>query len=148
MSLSSSVEQANPTGSGAASESMLPAVGTTWTFAGVPSTPVQVTIKAGAPQAITSAILSVTVTRGAFTNAPNTVAGSFSLTTAAGAVNGTIAGEAILGAGVWRLRGQASLTGGSAGANVGAGGFTADIVLGSPGTSDDTVSWNLDAIVS
>ncbi len=149
MSLSSNVEQANPTGSGAASESMLPAVGTTWTFAGVPSTPVQVTIKAGAPQAITSAILSVTVTRGAFTNAPNTVAGSFSLTTAAGAVNGTIAGEAILGAGVWRLRGQASAhERGSAGANVGAGGFTADIVLGSPGTSDDTVSWNLDAIVS
>ncbi len=127
---------------------MVPAVGTTWTFAGAPLAPVQATIKAATPQAISSSTLSVTVTRGAFTNAPNTVAGSFSLTTAIGVVNGTIAGEAILSAGVWHLRGQARLTSGSAGANVGTGGFTVDIVLGNPGTTDDTVSWNVDAIVS
>ena len=49
---------------------------------------------------------------------------------------------------MWHLRGQARLTSGSAGANVGTGGFSVDIVLGNPGTTDDTVSWNLDAIVS
>ena len=39
MSLSANVDQANPTGSGAASESMVPAVGTTWTFAARRSLP-------------------------------------------------------------------------------------------------------------
>ena len=148
LTLSSNLGQANPTGSGAASESMLPAVGTTWNYSSAPLAPVSVTIKAGLPAAISSATLNVTVTRGAVATAPNTVAGTFSIVTTGGTVNGTIAGEAVLSAGAWHLRGQARLMAGTAGANVGSGGFSADIVLGNPGTADDTVSWNLDSIVS
>ena len=148
MALLSDISQANPTGSGAASESMVAAVGTTWTYTGALGTPVQVTIKGSAPQPVSAAILSVTVTRGATAGAPNTVAGSFTLTTTAGTVNGTISGEAIVTGGAWHLRGQVRLTGGSAGVNVGSGGFTADVTLGNPGTGDDTVSWNLDGVVS
>ena len=148
MTLSTSINQSNPTGSGAASDSTVPAVGTTWVYSGAPVAPVTIAVKAGAAQAVSSATLSVTVTRGATLNSPNTVAGTFSLTTSTGVLNGTLSGEALLGGGAWHLRGNAVLTSGTVGASVGSGGFTADITLGNPGTSDDTVVWNLDGVVS
>ncbi len=147
MTLSANVAQSSPTGSGAASDSTVPAVGTTWSYSGPPLAPVQVSIKVGAPQAVTFSSLNVTLTRGASASAPNTVAGSFSLTTASGVITGTVNGEALLSGGVWHLRGITVLTGG-AGASAGSGGFTADITLGNPGTGDDTVSWNIDGVVS
>ncbi len=65
-------------------------------------------------------------------------------------LNGTLSGEALLSGGAWHLRGNAVLTSGTVGANAGSGGFTADITLGNPGTSDDTVcgtstAWSADA---
>jgi hypothetical protein len=123
-------------------------VGTTWVYSGAPVGPVTITVKAGAAQAVTSATLNVTVTRGPTVNSPNTVAGTFSLTTSTGMLNGTISGEALLSGGAWHLRGNAVLTSGTIGASAGSGGFTADITLGNPGTSDDTVVWNLDGVVS
>ena len=148
MTLSTSINQSNPTGSGAASDSTVPAVGTTWVYSGAPVGPVTITVKAGAAQAVTSATLNVTVTRGPTVNSPNTVAGTFSLTTSTGMLNGTISGEALLSGGAWHLRGNAVLTSGTIGASAGSGGFSADITLGNPGTSDDTVVWNLDGVVS
>ena len=109
--------------------------------------PVQTTIKATTPQAISSSTLSVTVTRGVHERTQHRRRELL-------ADDGHRRGErdhrrrGDLERGVWHLRGQARLTSGSAGANVGTGGFTVDIVLGNPGTTDDTVSWNLDAIVS
>ncbi len=147
MTLSASIGQSGPTGSGAESESTLPAVGTTWTFSGTPLAPVQVTIAGKTPQPITSSSLSLTLTRGSSGTIPSSVAGSFSLTTTSGVVTGSVSGEALLSGGVWHLRGMAALTGG-AGASAGSGGFTADITLGNPGTGDDTVSWNVDGVVS
>jgi hypothetical protein len=147
LTLSANLAQAGATGSGAASESTEPAVGTTWTYTSTPVAPVQITIKAGLPANVSGAMLTLTVTRGATATAPHTVAGSFSLSTTSGVVSGTVAGEALLSAGVWRLRGSSQFdpTGGGA---AGSGGFAADITLGNPGTGDDTVSWRLDGTVS
>ena len=88
------------------------------------------------------------MTRGADSTSPNTIAGTFSIATTSGVLNGTIGGEALLTGGAWHLRGNVVLTSGTVGATAGSGGFTADITLGNPGTSDDTVAWNLDGIVS
>jgi putative cell wall-binding protein len=148
MTLSTNVALSNPTGSGAASESTSPAVGTTWIFSGTPLAPVTVTVKAGAPQAVTSATLNVTVTRGGGATSPNTLAGTLSLATSNGVLNGTVSGEALLTGGAWHLRGNAVVTNGTIGASAGSGGFTADITLGNPGTGDDTIAWNIDGVVS
>jgi len=144
LTLSANLAQAGVTGSGAASESTDPAVGTTWTYTSTPLAPVQITIKAGSPANVSGAMLTLSVTRGASAGAPNTVAGTFSLSTTSGVVSGNVTGEALLSMGVWRIRGSSQFSGGAAGS----GGFTADITLGNPGTDDDTVSWRLDGTVS
>ena len=148
MTLSTGLAQSDPTGSGAESDSTLPAVGTTWIYSGAPLAPVTITVKAGAPQVVMSATLNVTVTRGADSTSPNTVAGTFSIATTSGVLNGTIGGEALLTGGAWHLHGDAVITSGTVSATAGSGGFTADITLGNPGTSDDTVVWNIDGVVS
>lgn len=146
LTMSANLAQAGVTGSGAASDSTELAVGTTWTYTSMPVAPVQVTIKTGSPASVSGAMLTLTVTRGATVNAPNTVAGTFALSTTSGVVAGTVTGEALLSTGVWRIRGRSQFdpTGGAAGS----GGFSADITLGNPGTEDDTVSWRLDGTVS
>jgi len=148
VTLSAPIGQDHPTVAGAASESTDPAVGTTWTYSGPTLSPAQLTLMASAPQPVIAANLTVTVTRGASATAPTSFGGNFSLTTATGTINGSISGEAVQSGGAWHLRGSSVLTTGSAGANSGLGGFTADITLGNPGSGDDVVSWNVDSIVS
>ena len=147
LTLSANLAQAGVTGSGAASESTQPAVGTTWTYTSAPLAPVQVTIKAGSPANVSGATLTLTVTRGATATAPHTAAGTFTLSTTSGVVSGTVTGEALLSAGVWRIRGMSQFVP-SGGGPAGSGGFVADITLGNPGTDDDTVSWRFDGTVS
>jgi hypothetical protein len=108
---------------------------------------VQITVKAGAPASVSGATLTLILTRGPSATAPNSVSGTFTLLTSNGVVSGSIAGEALLTAGVWRVRGSVRFDRGG-GVTAGAGGFLADITLNNPGTEDDTVSWRLDGAVS
>jgi hypothetical protein len=121
---------------------------TAWNFS---STPAGVSLSAlGTPSSVTSSTLSLTLTRGATTSAttsPDRVAGTFSLLTASGSIQGTIEGEAILVAGFWKIRGRVSFTGGSGPVAAGFGGFVADLAVNSAGTlADDSVVWRLDGL--
>jgi hypothetical protein len=101
---------------------------------------------------VTGATLNLNLSRGATTSAvtaPDRVLGTFSLVTASGSVQGTIEGEVILVAGVWKIRGRVSFTGGSGPVAAGSGGFVADLAVNSAGTSaDDSVIWRLDGLSS
>jgi hypothetical protein len=107
-------------------------------------------VSKGIAAAVTSASVTVTITRG--TNLPSsTGVDRFSATATLNTPNGTItttaAGEALLVAGTWQLRGRTTITGGSWNVTAGSGGFTADIATGDPATmADDAISWRLDAL--
>jgi hypothetical protein len=97
---------------------------------------------------VTGALLTVTVTRGAAseaTQARHSFSGSFAVTTASGTETGTVAGEALFDGAVWRLRGTSSLT---VGADVmGNGGFAADVAVRGAGNADDRATWQFDTIL-
>jgi hypothetical protein len=123
---------------------------TTWTFS---SSPAGVSLSAlGTSGSLTGSTLSLTLSRGPTTSAvasPDRVSGTFSLFTASGSVQGTIEGEALLVAGVWKVRGRVSFTGGSGPVVAGSGGFMADLAVNSAGTlADDSVVWRLDGLAS
>jgi hypothetical protein len=123
---------------------------TTWTFS---SGPAGVSLSAlGTPSWVTSSTLNLNLTRGVSTfatTAPDRVSGTFSLLTASGSVQGTFEGEAILVAGVWKIRGRVTFTGGSGPVAAGFGGFVADLAVNSAGTlADDSVVWRLDGLAS
>jgi putative cell wall-binding protein len=123
---------------------------TTWTFS---FSPAGVSLSAlGTSSSVTSSTLSLTLTRGATTSAttaPDRVSGTFSLVTASGSVQGTIEGETILVAGVWKIRGRVTFTGGSGPVAAGSGGFVADLAVNSAGTlADDAVVWRLDGLAT
>jgi len=119
---------------------------TTWTFS---TDPVGLTISTPAgTSGVLSATLTLTLARGSNTpgvTAPDRVSGTFSLVTGAGTVDGTIVGEAILVPGVWKIRAQASYTGGSGSVVAGSGGISVDLTAGAAGTlADDSVVWRVD----
>jgi hypothetical protein len=126
---------------------------TSWSFT---STPNSVTIsKGGQSEAISSASVTLTLTRGVDgpITAPDTFAATFTLVTGAGTVEGTASGEAIRVEGaptqyVWKLRGVTTFTGGTWNAVSGAGGFSMEVSVGQSGLSDDMATWRLDGLVT
>ena len=149
MTLSTSINQSNPTGSGAASDSTVPAVGTTWVYSSAP-------VRAGHDHGEggrSSGRHVGDVERDGHARCHAELAEHCRRHASRsrhplGCSTARISGEALLSGGAWHLRGNAVITSGTVGASVGSGGFTADITLGNPGTSDDTVVWNLDGVVS
>jgi hypothetical protein len=98
--------------------------------------------------AVTSAAITVTLSRGTG-EAPDRFSASWTLATAAGTVTGTARGEAILAGGVWELRGRTIYTGGTWNVASGSGGFTASLATNTPGDdSDDAISWQIDGLVA
>lgn len=99
----------------------------------------------------TSAIITIVLDRGIDAppvHAPDRFTASWSVTTTAGTVSGTARGEAILDAGMWRLRGRSEIAGGSWDATSGVGGFSADLVVNTAGTAgDDQLAWQIDAVL-
>ena len=104
----------------------------------------------GSASSVTEATLNFTLVRGVTTSAssaPDRVSGTFSLFTASGTVQGTIAGEAILQAGVWKIRTRVSFTGGSGPVSAGSGALVADLTANAAGTlADDSMVWRLDGL--
>jgi hypothetical protein len=97
-------------------------------------------VSKGIAGVISSAAVTVTISRG--TDLPaSTGVDRFSVTATLDTPNGTItvtaAGEALLVAGTWHLRGRTTITGGSWNVTDGSGGFTANIETGDPATMDD-----------
>lgn len=124
---------------------------TTWTFT---STDPGVTIQAGpTPASLSTASITLTLTRGTDTGTvrgPDRFTASATFVTSLGTLNGVAEGEAILTGGVWEFRGRSTITPGSwavSDAPV-VGGFTASITTGSPGSSDDSISWRVDGLLS
>jgi hypothetical protein len=109
-------------------------------------------VSKGIAGVISSAALTVTISRG--TDLPSsTGVDRFSATATLDTPNGTItttaAGEALLVAGIWHLRGRTTITGGSWNVTAGSGGFTANLATGDPITmADDAISWRLDALTN
>jgi hypothetical protein len=98
---------------------------------------------------LTSASITVTLTRGTDQGATTGVdrfSAAITLTGANGTIEATATGEAIFTDGAWKLRGRVVVAGGSAQVAASTGGFVADLTPGatnSPAT--DTISWRLDA---
>ena len=109
-------------------------------------------VSKGIAGVISSAAVTVTISRG--TDLPSSIGvDRFSATATLDTPNGTItaaaAGEALLVAGTWHLRGRTTITGGSWNVTAGSGGFTANIATGDPATmTDDAISWRLDALTA
>lgn len=121
---------------------------TTWTFN---SNPVGASFSAqGSVVSVTGSTLNLTLVRGvttSATSAPDRASGTFSLVTASGTVLGTIEGEAILQAGVWKIRARVDFTGGSVSVASGSGALVADLAINSGGTlADDSVVWRIDGL--
>ena len=117
---------------------------TTWTYA--ISSPAQTASVQGTSAPISLADLTIVLLRGT-NNAPvvgaDTFTASFLLYTGSGVAEGSVAGEAILEAGIWKLRGRATLSGGLF---TGTGGFVADVTVGAAGLADDAISWRVDGL--
>ena len=106
----------------------------------------------GSVSAITSASLTLTITRG--TDGPSATGvdrytASIAIDTPGGIVTAISSGEALLSGGVWRLRGRLAITGGTWNITAGSGGFTADLATGpTTAMNDDSIAWRLDAVAS
>ena len=104
-------------------------------------------ISEGLVSVVESAGLTLTLTQVA--DGPRVVADTFNATwnlaTAIGTLYGEASGEALFKSGVWHLRGQSGVIGGSVSDAGGLGGFSADLVVNNPGVSDDQISWRFDA---
>ncbi len=169
--LTAPIEQHGPVErSGAPGTSTEPGAETTWTFASDGIDGIAARSK-GTPAAVTGAALALTLERGSRvdedTPGPHTFTGTVSLATSQGTVTGRVSGEAILDAdaGVWRLRGRTTYTGGTWNVTGGAGGFRADLLVGPPpdggegaaeeggaggdavGEATEAVAWRLDGLV-
>lgn len=98
---------------------------------------------------VTASDVTLTLTRGvdaAPVTAPDLVTGTFSLASSGGTFSGTIIGEAILAAGVWEIRGMATVTDGTGPFVSGRGGFRASWTVNTAGNAtDDALSWRMDA---
>ncbi|MFM8528128.1 MAG: cell wall-binding repeat-containing protein [Ilumatobacteraceae bacterium] len=122
---------------------------TTWTF--TTQTPAAGIVSKGASTSVSQASVTLTLTRGLDTatqTGPDTFSATFSLVTPLGTVTGTASGEAVLAAGVWKLRGEAVYVGGSWNVAGGRGGFVADLTAGAAGLVDDSASWRVDGLVA
>lgn len=100
---------------------------------------------------MSQASVTFTLTRGLDTatqTGPDTFSATFSLVMPLGTVTGTASGEAVLAAGVWKLRGEAVYVGGSWNVASGRGGFVADLTGGAAGLVDDSASWRVDGLVA
>jgi ell wall binding domain 2 (CWB2) len=124
---------------------------TTFTFVTTaPAGPVAV-VSRSAASTVSTAAVTITIARGvntATSTGPDLFTATWSLTTPLGTISGSASGEAVLSAGVWRLRGSATSM---SGWNVtsGAGGFTADLQTNSAGVAtDDTAAWRVDGLVA
>jgi hypothetical protein len=97
---------------------------------------------------IESAGITVTLVRGLDGSrpAPDTFQASWNLATAQGTVIGNADGEALLVAGVWKLRGKSQILGGTMPGVSGSGGFSAELNAGLPKLDDDSISWLFDAV--
>lgn len=92
----------------------------------------------------------ITLTRGldnATATGPDTFSATFTIETTLGTVVGAATGEAVLDAGLWRLRGVSTFTGGTWNVTSGRGGFTADITVHGAGLDDDAITWQVDGLV-
>jgi hypothetical protein len=109
-------------------------------------------VSRGVAAAITSATLTVTLTRGVDLPGATGVdryTATFVFGTPNGIVTGTSTGEAVLTGGAWRLRGRSTVDGGTWNVASGLGGFRADLAAGAtPAPGDDSISWQLDAVVT
>jgi hypothetical protein len=99
------------------------------------------------PAGVEGASIDLHIRRGLSPAEPDTFDGAISLTTGLGSVLGTVSGEALFADGVWRLRGQVNLTGGSWSATAGGGGFTADLTANMTDPTDDEIRWQIDALL-
>ena len=118
---------------------------TTWTFNF--DGPTQSATVSGTAMAIVQASTTITLSRGADiagATGPDTFTANSSVTTSAGTITFTTTGEALLQAGIWKFRGLANYSG----LWSGRGGWTADIVIGVPGLSDDALVVQLDGLQS
>jgi hypothetical protein len=109
-------------------------------------------ISKGASAPVTSASITLTITRGI--DLPSSAGvDRFTATTSIATPNGTVTttatGEALFVGGVWKLRGRTTVVGGSWNFAAGSGGFVADLATGATADStDDSISWRLDALVA
>jgi len=99
------------------------------------------------PAGVGGASIDLRIRRGLAPADPDTFDGAISLTTGLGSVLGTVSGQALFADGVWRLRGQVTLTGGSWNATAGGGGFTADLTANLTDPTDDEIRWQIDALM-
>ncbi|MBU3689397.1 MAG: hypothetical protein B7C54_03840 [Acidimicrobiales bacterium mtb01] len=121
---------------------------TTWTFSSL-GTEASV-VSRGVSSTVSQASLTLSLSRGVNTatqTAADTFSATFSLVTPLGTTTGTASGEAILRSGVWKFRGSTRFLGGSWNVATGAGGFSADLGVVGPGSSDDSVVWRVDGLV-
>ena len=145
--LSATVSAAAPTNSsGVDSASGLSEGGTTtWTYS--IDNPTAAATVGGVAAVITNVSVTITLTRGVNTpgvNGVDSFVAASTITTAGGTIVVTASGEALLDDDVWKFRGVADYSG----AWIGRGGWTADIVIGVPGLSDDSIVWRLDGVQS
>lgn len=120
----------------------------TWTF--TTANPAVGVLSRGSSTSVTEASVTITLSRGVNTatqTGPDTFSATFALVTPLGTVTGTATGEAVLAAGVWKLRGASTFVGGSWNVASGRGGFVVDLTAGAAGLADDVAAWRVDGIV-
>ncbi|MDA2989419.1 MAG: hypothetical protein O2815_10115 [Actinomycetota bacterium] len=101
----------------------------------------------GTSVAITQVNLTITLTRGADTPGNGGISSfvaNATISTPNGTINATASGEAILEDSVWKFRGSADYSGPWSGR----GGWGANISIGVPGLSDDSLVWRFDGLLS
>jgi hypothetical protein len=110
------------------------------------SPPVGVSSK-GLLSLVDSAGLTITLRRGVDIGlvAADTFTATWSISSTAGSLYGKASGEALFVNGIWKLRGNARVDGGSMPGVGGIGGFMAEWTVDGPGMTDDTVNWRFDA---
>lgn len=97
---------------------------------------------------LSASSVDLTLRRGDTPTAPDTFSAVVTLATPLGTVVAIAGGEATLTGDVWALRGRTDFEGGSWNATDGAGGFTADLDVGSTDATDDRIRWHLDGLLS
>ena len=106
-------------------------------------------VSEGMVSVVDSAGLTLTLNQVA--DGPRVVSDTFdatwNLATAIGTVYGRASGEALFDNGVWHLRGQAVVLGGSVARGQALGGFSAELAVNNSGLSDDVISWRFDASI-
>ena len=147
LGLSSTISAAAPTSSSGvdSADATTSAAVTTWTFN--IDNPTATATVSGTAVAINRVSLTITLTRGVNTlgvNGPDSFIATATITTSGGTTDVTVAGEAILEGGVWKFRGVSTY----AGTWSGRGGWMADIAIGVPGLSDDSLVAQLDGLLT